>query len=71
MSFFEELKRRNVFRVGIAYAVVGWLLIEVSSVILPTFNAPEWVMRVFVMFVMFGFPLALISPGLLSAPLKV
>ena len=60
MSFFEELKRRNVFRVGIAYAVVGWLLIEVASVILPTFKAPEWVMQVFVLLVVLGFPLALI-----------
>ena len=46
-QLFEELKRRNVFRVGIAYAIVGWLLIEVSSVLLPTFKAPEWVMQVF------------------------
>jgi adenylate cyclase len=60
LSFFNELKRRNVFRVGIAYAVVGWLLIEVASVILPTFKAPEWVMQVFVSLVVLGFPLALI-----------
>ncbi len=43
MSFFEELKRRNVFRVGVAYAIVAWLLVEVSSVLLPAFKVPEWV----------------------------
>ena len=46
-QLFEELKRRNVIRVGAAYAIVGWLLIEVASVLLPTFNAPEWIMQVF------------------------
>ena len=44
MSLIAELKRRNVFRVGVAYAIVAWLLIEVASVILPTFKTPEWVM---------------------------
>ena len=45
MSLIAELKRRNVFRVGVAYAIVAWLLVEVASVVLPTFEAPEWVMR--------------------------
>jgi len=40
MSLIAELKRRNVFRVGVAYAIVAWLLIEVASVVLPTFEAP-------------------------------
>jgi len=60
MSLFAELKRRNVFRVGAAYAVVGWLLVEVASVVLPTFKAPEWVMQAFTFLVILGFPLALI-----------
>ncbi|MBW2541495.1 MAG: hypothetical protein JRF15_05325 [Deltaproteobacteria bacterium] len=55
-----ELKRRNVFRVGVAYAIFGWLLVEVASVVLPTFEAPEWVMQVFTFLVILGFPLALI-----------
>ena len=55
-----ELKRRNVFRVGVAYAIVAWLLIEVASVVLPTFKAPEWVLQVCTFLVIFGFPLALI-----------
>jgi len=60
MSLFAELKRRNVFRVGGAYAVVGWLLVEVASVVLPTFKAPEWVMQAVTLLVILGFPLALI-----------
>jgi TolB-like protein/Tfp pilus assembly protein PilF len=59
-GLFTELKRRNVFRVGVAYAIVAWLLVEVASVILPTFGAPEWVMKVFTFLVILGFPLALI-----------
>jgi TolB-like protein/Tfp pilus assembly protein PilF len=59
MSLIAELRRRNVFRVGAAYAIVGWLLVEVASVVLPTFKAPEWVMQVFTFLVILGFPLAL------------
>ena len=59
MSFIAELKRRNVFRVGAAYGVMGWLLIEIASVLLPTFGAPEWVMKVFALLVILGLPLAL------------
>ena len=60
MSFIAELKRRNVFRVGAAYAIVGWLLVEVASVLLPTFEAPGWVMKAFASLVILGLPLALI-----------
>jgi TolB-like protein/Tfp pilus assembly protein PilF len=60
MSLIAELRRRNVFRVGAAYAIVAWLLVEVASVVLPTFEAPEWVMQVFTFLVILGFPLALI-----------
>jgi adenylate cyclase len=60
MSLIAELKRRNVFRVGAAYVIVAWLLIEVASVILPTFKAPEWVMQVFTFLLILGFPVALI-----------
>ncbi len=59
-SLFTELRRRNVFKVGAAYAIVAWLLIEISSVLLPTFNAPEWIMQVFTLFVLLGFPVALL-----------
>ncbi len=60
MSFFKELKRRNVIRVAIAYAIVGWLLVEVASVVLPTLLLPDWTLRILVFFVILGFPLALI-----------
>ncbi|MBW2693899.1 MAG: hypothetical protein JRE57_14900, partial [Deltaproteobacteria bacterium] len=60
MSLMTELRRRNVFRVGVAYAIVGWLLIEVASVLLPTFDAPAWVMKAFSSLVILGFPLTLI-----------
>ena len=59
MSFFAELKRRNVFKVGIAYAIVAWLLIQVASILFPTFQAPDWAMRVFALFVILGFPIAI------------
>jgi TolB-like protein len=60
MSLITELKRRNVFRVAAAYGVVAWLLVEVASVVLPTFEAPGWVMKVFIFLVILGFPLALV-----------
>ena len=60
MSLLGEIKRRKVFQVAVAYAIVGWLLIEVASVLLPTFQAPEWVMRAFSFAVIAGFPLAVI-----------
>ena len=47
-NFFAELKRRNVYRVAVAYAVVSWLLIQAASILFPTFEAPSWVMKVFV-----------------------
>jgi len=60
MPLIAELKRRNVFRVAAAYGIVAWLLVEIASVVLPTFNAPEWVMPVFTALVALGFPLALV-----------
>ena len=59
-SFFRELKRRNVYKVAVAYAVVAWLLIQLASILFPTFEAPGWVMKVFIALVALGFPLALI-----------
>ena len=59
-NFFAELKRRNVYKVAVAYAVVGWLLIQAASILFPTFEAPPWVMKVFVTMVFLGFPVALI-----------
>ena len=59
-NFFAELKRRNVYKVAVAYAVVGWLVIQVSSTVLPTFHAPEWVVQTLVVLVALGFSVALV-----------
>jgi TolB-like protein/Flp pilus assembly protein TadD len=59
-NFFSELKRRNVYKVAVAYAVVGWLVIQISSTVLPTFHAPEWVVQTLVVLVVIGFPIALV-----------
>ncbi|PYJ90938.1 MAG: hypothetical protein DME62_16185, partial [Verrucomicrobia bacterium] len=54
-GFFGELKRRNVYKVAITYAVVAWLLIQAASILLPTFEAPTWVMKAFVVLLALGF----------------
>jgi TolB-like protein/Tfp pilus assembly protein PilF len=59
-TFLTELKRRKVYRVAVAYAIVAWLLIQAASILFPTFEAPRWVMKVFVTAVILGFPVALI-----------
>src|SRR5215217_3393577 len=59
-AFLTELKRRKVYRVAVAYAIVAWLLIQAASILFPTFEAPSWVMKVFVTAVILGFPVALI-----------
>src|SRR3984893_11397382 len=56
-NFFSELKRRNVYKVAITYAVVAWLLVQAASILFPTFEAPAWVMKAFVVFLGLGFGL--------------
>jgi TolB-like protein/Tfp pilus assembly protein PilF len=58
-NFFAELKRRNVYKVAIAYAVVAWLLIQAASIFLPAFNAPQWAMQIVILILVVGFPIAL------------
>jgi len=58
-SFFSELRRRNVFRVALTYAVVAWLLIEIASVLLPMVEAPESIITAFVVVLALGFAVAL------------
>jgi TolB-like protein len=60
MSLIAELKRRNVFKVGAAYLVVAWLVVQAASIAFPTFEAPAWALRVFIFVVMLGFPMALV-----------
>src|SRR5437879_9989972 len=59
-NFFAELKRRNVYKVAIAYAVVAWLLIQAASIFLPAFNAPQWAMQIVILILVVGFPIALL-----------
>ncbi len=60
MSLLAELKRRNVFRVGVAYAIVAWLLVEVASVVLPALHLPDWTLTFLIIVIFAGFPLAVI-----------
>jgi TolB-like protein len=60
MSLFEELKRRKVFKVGVGYLVVAWLVIQVASIGFPTFEAPPWALRVFILVLLLGFPISLL-----------
>src|SRR5512133_2535381 len=59
-SFFAELKRRNVYKVAIAYGVVAWLLMQVASQIFPFFEIPNWAVRLVVLLLVIGFPVAVI-----------
>ncbi|HET6593074.1 MAG TPA: hypothetical protein VFG48_09195, partial [Xanthomonadales bacterium] len=60
MSLFAELKRRNVFRVGIAYAVTSWLLLQVVDVVVPVLELPEWVPKLILLLLAVGILPALI-----------
>src|SRR5262245_14785791 len=59
-SFFAELKRRNVYKVAVTYAVVAWLLMQIASQIFPFFEIPNWVVRLVILILIIGFPIALI-----------
>jgi serine/threonine-protein kinase len=59
-NFFAELKRRNVYKVAVAYAVVAWLLMQIASQIFPFFEIPNWVVRLVILLLVIGFPIALI-----------
>ena len=59
-NFFAELKRRNVYKVAIAYGVVAWLLMQIASQIFPFFEIPNWAVRLVVLLLIIGFPIALI-----------
>jgi len=59
-EFFGELKRRNVYKVGVAYAVVAWLLMQIASQLFPFFEIPNWVVRLIILLLIIGFPVALL-----------
>ena len=59
-NFFVELKRRNVYKVAIAYGVVSWLIIQIATQVFPVFDIPIWTERLVVILLLFAFPIALI-----------
>ena len=59
-GFLHELRRRHVFRVAVAYAVVGWLVIQVATQVFPVFNLPNWTAQLVVLLILIGFPVALV-----------
>src|SRR5947199_1328447 len=59
-SFFAELRRRNVYKVAVAYAIAGWLLVQVATQVFPFLEIPNWVVRLVIALVVIGFPIALV-----------
>src|SRR5215831_2902948 len=59
-SFFRELKQRKVYRVAVGYAVVSWLVVQISATVMPAYHAPEWILPIFITGVALGFPVALV-----------
>jgi len=55
-GLFQELKRRNVFKVGTAYVVLAWLVAQVTDVFLENFGAPDWLIKSILLFLVIGFP---------------
>ena len=66
MSLYAELKRRGVLKVGGAYVVVAWIVVQVASIAFPAFEAPGWVLRVFILIAMLGFPIAVVMAWVLE-----
>jgi TolB-like protein/Flp pilus assembly protein TadD len=59
-TFFGELKRRNVYKVAVAYAIVGWLLVQIATQVFPFLEIPNWVVRLIIVLIAIGFPIALV-----------
>src|SRR4051812_47183646 len=60
VNFFDELKRRKVFKVGAAYLIVAWLAVQGASIGFPAFDAPPWALRIFILIALLGFPIAVV-----------
>jgi len=60
LSLFNELKRRNVFRAGIAYAITAWLIAQIAGLAATSFFAPDWVMKMIITMLILGAPVALV-----------
>jgi hypothetical protein len=62
-NFFAELKRRNVYKVAVAYAVVAWLLTQIATQVFPFLEIANWAIRLVIMLLALGFPIALVLAG--------
>ena len=60
MPLFGELRRRNIFKVSLAYAIVSWLIVQIADILLPVFNAPSWLLQALVLLLIFFFPIAVL-----------
>src|SRR2546425_1029107 len=60
INFFAELKRRNVYKVAVAYAVAGWALAQGIAQVFPVFDIPNWIIRLIVLLIILGLPIALV-----------
>src|SRR6266705_417232 len=58
-GFFAELKRRHVYRAGVIYAMVSWLLIQIATQVFPFFGIPHWVIRLIILILVLGFPIVI------------
>src|SRR5438477_9595893 len=59
-EFFGEAKRRNVYKVAVAYAVAGWALAQGIAQVFPVFGVPNWIIQLIVLLIVIGFPIALV-----------
>src|SRR5437016_11459546 len=59
-NFFAELRRRNVYKVAVAYAVVGWVIAQIATQIFPFLEIPNWIVRLVIVLIAIGFPIALV-----------
>ena len=66
MSLFAELKRRSVVKVGAAYLLVAWVVVQAASIGFPAFDAPPWALRVFILVLLLGFPIAVVMAWMLE-----
>jgi TolB-like protein/Tfp pilus assembly protein PilF len=60
MALLGEMRRRNIFKVSLAYAIVSWLIVQIADVLLPTFNVPQWIMQALVLVLILLFPIAVL-----------
>ena len=67
-SFLSELKRRNVYKVAVAYAVVGWVIAQIATQIFPFLEIPNWIVRLVIVLIALGFPMALVIAWAFAAP---